>query len=124
MFYVVSIVFMTIKEPESSTTPSVQASNSNPYLSRLQFFYGIFISTRLIMDAKLMLVLIFTTTVVVTGYPSTNNIAHPLPPSAQVTTCGNNYHVTLGSGEKFVVKLCNSSKDYEYKGNMHIYAYV
>ena len=64
------------------------------------------------MDATMMLILTFTATVVVRGYPSTDNAARPLPASAQVTTCGNNFHITLGSGEKFVVKLCNSSKEY------------
>ena len=87
-------------------------SNSNPFLSKLQsLIFGLFISTKLVMDATMMLVLIFTTTVVVRGYPSAEYAARPLPPRAHVTTCGNNFHITLGSGEKFVVKLCNSSKE-------------
>ena len=70
------------------------------------------------MDAKLMLVLSFTTIVAVTGYPSdphTDISARPTwthGAKAQLQSCGSCKYVTLGNGYRYCVKLCLSSKEY------------
>ena len=86
------------------------------------------------MDAKLMLVLTFTTIVVVAARPPWADIAArppwildtpyadiaARPPWAdtkaevQIKSRGDCNHVTLKDGRRFCVNLCVTSKEYEY----------
>ena len=71
------------------------------------------------MDAKLMLVLIFTT--VVAGYPSnrhTDNTARLSPAEAQTVlnyvSCGSCFHLRLPPRALYCVQYCVTSKECEY----------
>ena len=115
------IAFCTIKEPVFFTAPLLQAT-SNLSHQEYNHFYSLFISTRLIMDVKLMLVLTFTTIVVVAGspaHPSRADIAagppwgyHDTKAEAQLRSRGDCNYITLKDGRRFCVALCVTSKEY------------
>ena len=68
------------------------------------------------MDAKLMLVLTFTTIVVVAGYPSdlqTDFAAHVS--QTILISCGECFFVTIPPQTRFCVNYCTTSKECKYR---------